>query len=181
MGLLDQILGGLAGNVQGGSPMGSPAAGGGGGGMSNVLVAMLPVVLGMLANRQQAGGSAAFPGLGGAAAPGGMGGLGGLGAGMGGLGGLLEQLTRSGYGQQANSWVGTGANEAIPAHAWSDVFGADGVASIAAQAGVSEDEARAGLSELVPNVVDHLTPQGQMPEQDQLFASLSEFTRRLGG
>jgi len=175
MSLLDQILGGLAGNVAGRPGTGQAAGGGMSGGMSGVLVALLPVVIGMLANRQ--GGSTGAGGMG--AAPGGVPapGLGGLG----GLGGLLEQLTRSGYGQQASSWVGTGPNEALPAHAWSDVFGPEKLAAIAAQAGVSEDDARAGLSELVPQVVDRLTPQGAVPAQDQLLASLDEYARRLGG
>jgi uncharacterized protein YidB (DUF937 family) len=119
-------------------------------------------------------------GLGGPAAGVSSPGMGGMG-GMGGLGGLLEQLTRNGYGQQAASWVGTGPNEALPAQAWSDVFGSDQLAAIATQAGVSEDDARNGLSELMPQVVDRLTPQGQIPPQDQLLASLDDFARRLGG
>ena len=82
MGLLDQILGGLTGNASGQSTMGRQTAGGG---MGNALVALLPVVLSMLANRQGAGtGRAAFAGMGGA-------------GGSGGLGGLIEQMTRSGY------------------------------------------------------------------------------------
>jgi uncharacterized protein YidB (DUF937 family) len=160
MGLLDQILGGLAGNVGGRQ---APAASSGGG-MGNVMLALLPVVLSMLANRQ---GSAGAPGMGG-----GMGG-------MGGLGGLLEQLTRSGYGAQASSWVGTGANQPLPAQAWSDVFAPDQLAAMAAQAGVTEDEARSGLSELMPEVVDRLTPEGSMPAQDQLLASIDDFVARL--
>lgn len=169
MGLLDQILGGLAGNTQGRQPMGQAA----GGGMGSVLVALLPVVLSMLANRQGAPmGSAAPPGAGGM----GGGGLGGLG---GGLGGLLEQLTRSGYGRQANSWVSTGPNEALEPQAWSQVFGPAQLAEIASQAGVSEDDARAGLSELMPEVVDRLTPEGQMPAQDQWLASIEAFGRQM--
>jgi uncharacterized protein YidB (DUF937 family) len=163
MGLLDQILGGLAGNIGGGSPMQSSQAGGG---MGNVMMALLPVVLGMLSNRQ-GGGAAAMPGGGGAAIPGG-------------LGGLLEQLNRGGFGQQAASWVGTGTNEPMPPDAWSQVLQPGQLAAIAAQAGVSEDDARSGLSALVPHVVDQLTPQGQMPEQDQLTASIDAFAKQLG-
>lgn len=161
MGLLDQILGGLTGNRAQRSPMGATA----GGGLGNVVVALLPIVLQMLANRQ--GGA----GVGGTGTPG-MGGTGGL-------GGLLEQLTRGGYGRQASSWISTGPNEPLPAQAWSDVFGPEQIAAIASQAGVSEDEARAGLSELVPEVVDRLTPEGEVPATDQLLASIDEYERRL--
>ena len=171
MGLLDQVLGGLTGNVSDRSPMGGSSSGSG---MSNALVALLPVVLGMLANRQGAG-----PGAAGFSAISALGGGGGGAGGLGGLGGLLEQLTRSGYGQQATSWVGTGRNQPLPPQAWSDVFGSDKLSAIAAQAGLSEDQTRHGLSELMPEVVDRLTPEGRMPAADSLLASIDDFARRM--
>ncbi|RYF48236.1 MAG: DUF937 domain-containing protein [Cytophagaceae bacterium] len=132
MGLLDQILGGgVGGNT-------SRQSGGMGGG---ILMALLPVVMGMLS--QRAGGAAAgsaggLDGLGGLS---GM--LGNLGAsGQGGIGGLIEQFTHKGYGQQASSWLGTGPNEALPPQAVNDVFGEEQLAQIAQQAGVSTDDAR---------------------------------------
>jgi uncharacterized protein YidB (DUF937 family) len=147
---------------QGQAPMGQSFGGGAGGA---AMMALLPVVLSMLSNR---GGS-------GAVAPPVMGG----GGGMGGLGGLLEQLTQSGFGQQANSWVGTGANEPLPPQAWSKVLPPEQLSAIASRAGISEDEARHGLSQLVPEVVDHLTPQGQLPPADELLASIDRFSSRL--
>ena len=164
MGLLDQILGGMSGNASGQSTMRGQAAGGG---MGNALIALLPVVMSMLANRQGGG-------MGGAASAG-MGGSGG----SGGLGSLIEQMTRSGFGQQASSWVGTGANEPLPPDAWSDVLGSDRLAAIATQAGLSEEQTRTGLSDLMPEVVDRLTPGGQMPAVDQLLSSIDEYERRL--
>jgi uncharacterized protein YidB (DUF937 family) len=127
-------------------------------------MAVLPVVLGMMANRQ--GGAQAQ-----ARAAGG--------GGMGGLGDLLAQFQRAGFGEQANSWVSTGQNMPIPPDAMSQVFGGEGLAKIAAQAGLTEQQASAGLSEVFPDVVDRLTPQGQMPEGDALAASLSELQRRF--
>jgi uncharacterized protein YidB (DUF937 family) len=163
MGLLDQILGGLTGGMQrqGQSPMGASFGGSGGGA---VLTALLPIVLGMLSNR---GGGVTAP-------------LSGGGGGIGGLGGLLQQLTQNGYGREADSWVGTGANEPLPPQAWSKVLAPEQLSAIAAQAGISEDEARHGLSQLVPEVVDHLTPQGQLPPADQLLASIDRFAGQFG-
>ncbi|MDM0083442.1 YidB family protein [Variovorax sp. J31P179] len=169
MGLLTQILGGLAGNALGGRR--SDGSRGGGGGISPILMALLPVVLSMLSQRGHAGGLGPGP-------AGGAGGLGGL-AGMGGLGGLLEQFTRKGYGSQADSWVGTGANEALPPTAIDDIFGRDQLHQIAQQAGLGDDEARSGLSELLPDVVDHFTPGGQVPEQSQLTSSVDDFLRQF--
>ena len=154
MGLLTQILGGLAGNALGGRD-GQRR----GGGMSPVLMALLPVVLSMLSQRGRQGGGAA--------------------GGPGGIGDLIGQLTQKGYGHQADSWVGTGANEPLPSQAIDEVFGHDQLHRIAQQAGIGDDEARSGLSELLPDVVDHFTPGGSMPEGDQLSASVDDYLRRL--
>lgn len=171
MGLLDQILGSVLGRSSAGGGMGGGLGSGlgRGGGMSSVLMALLPVVLGMIANRGAGSGRSPGPGQG----PGGLGGLGG------GLGGLLEQFTKKGYGDQAQSWIGTGPNQSLPMEALSDVFGDDQLAHIASQAGVSQDEARQGLSQLLPEVVDHFTPQGQLPPVDQLLASIDDYGRQL--
>jgi uncharacterized protein YidB (DUF937 family) len=173
MGLLDSILGGIAGNALGRS---SGVGGRGGGTGRNILMALLPVVLSMLANRK--GGAFARGGMPGSGSAG-LGGLGAL-AGLGGLGALLQQFQQKGYGDHVQSWVGTGENQAIPPEAVSEVFGGDQLSQIASQAGVTEDEARNGLSELLPHVVDHLTPQGQIPDFDQLVSSVSQFQQELG-
>lgn len=175
MGLLQSILGGIAGNALRRSS---------GSGRSNILMALLPVVLSMLANRSGARGRSAMPGFGLGTGRGGLGGLagsGGLGAlaGLGGLGALLQRFQQNGYGNQVQSWVGTGENQPIPPEALSQVFDGDQLSQIASQAGVSEDEARTGLSELLPQVVDQLTPQGQLPEPDQLLSRIDEFEREL--
>ena len=155
MGLLTQILGGLAGNALGGRE-GQRR----GGGMSPVLMALLPVVLNMLNQRGRQGGVAA--------------------GGLDGISDLIGRFGQKGYGRQADSWVGTGANEALPPQAIDEVFGHDQLHGIAEQAGIGDDEARSGLSELLPDVVDHFTPEGRMPDGDQLSNSVDGFLRRLG-
>jgi len=125
MGLLDQILGGLTGGAQaqgqGQAPIGRSFGAGAGGG---AMMALLPIVLSMLSNRGGGTGAVAAPIMGG--------------GGMAGLGGLLQQVTQSGYGQQADSWVGTGANEPLPPQAWSNVLRPEQLSAIASQAGLSE-------------------------------------------
>ncbi len=152
MGLLSQILGGLAGSELGGRNDGRRS-----GGLSPVLISLLPVLLSMLSQRsRQAGGG-----------------------GLGGLGDILGRLTQRGYGQQAASWVGTGSNEPLPPQAIEEVFGEDALHRIAQQAGISSDEARTGLSELLPDVVDHFTPEGTLPEGNTLSESVDDYLRRL--
>ena len=178
--------------------------------MGNVLMALLPVVLSMLASRgggaRQAGGGGLGDILGqvlGGGAPrgsaGGTGedilgellGRGGAGAvprgagqegtgSMGGLGALLEQMQRSGFGDQARSWVGTGQNMPIPPDALDQIFGRGGIDEIAREAGLTPQQASEGLSELLPEVVDRVTPGGEMPDFDHLVESVDDLRRRLG-
>ena len=178
MGLLDDLLSGLAGQGMRGPAQSEPTrAGGGVGGTSQVLMALMPIVLGMLANRGTRGGSAASGGIGdvlGQVLGGGGGGMGG------GLGGLLEQLQRTGFGEQADSWVSRGANKPISPDAISQIFGKDGLEAISRQAGISPDAASHGLSQLLPEVVDRMTPDGEVPDPNALANSVDDFARRLG-
>lgn len=192
MGLLSQILGGMTGGghpagggafgggpLGGRSPGGFPGAGGfggagaglGGSGRTALMMAMLPVVLRMLQQRQ-AGASGR--------APMGAGGLGGGGlSGLGGLGGLLDRFSQRGHGDAVSSWVSTGPNQPLSRGMVDQTFDDGEVAAIAREAGVGEDEARDGLSELLPDVVDHLTPDGRLPPPDQSEAGIEQLLRRM--
>jgi uncharacterized protein YidB (DUF937 family) len=150
---------------------------------------LLPIVLAMLAQRRSGAapagrGAGAEPSLGGGPSLGGLGDLlgsvlGGAG-GRGGLGELLEQFQRAGLGTQADSWVGRGANQPLSPDGLERVFGRDMLAQIARHAGVSEAEASRGLSQLLPEVVDQVTPEGKVPDADVLVASVDAFARRYG-
>lgn len=182
------LLGGLAGQPMGGRAQQQPKpAAAGGAGMSSVLVALMPVVLAMLSNR---GGQTSAPNQAGygPSAGGGLtdvlgqvlGGAAGGRGGAGGLGGLLEQLQRAGFTEQANSWVARGANKSIPPDAMTQIFGRDGLEQISRQAGISEDEASRGLSELLPEVVDRVTPDGDVPDSGALTNNVQDLARRFG-
>jgi uncharacterized protein YidB (DUF937 family) len=188
MGLLDELLGQLAGGVSSGDAVApgrrSPGAevSGSEGSMGKVMMALLPVVLAMLARgqRERSAGLDQGPGAGG-----GLGDilgqvLGGSTGGSGGLGALLEQFQRAGFGDQARSWVNTGRNLPIPAEAIEQVFGRGGVTEIARRAGVSETDAARGLSQLMPEVVDRVTPGGEVPDASVLLASVESLAKRLG-
>ena len=188
MGLLEQILGGALGGRSGGGLEGGSGGSLGGaaptqsGGMSRILIALLPVVLTMLANRRSAG-SANAGGTFGGGSGGNGGGLGGLGSILGGagLGGLLDQFRQRGLSNQADSWVSTSANQSLAPEDMHGVFGADGISRIAQEAGLNDIETREGLAQLLPDVVDRLTPNGQVPSDDDLNGSLDDFLGRLRG
>lgn len=107
------------------------------------------------------------------------GGLGGLLAGgaagsviSGGLGDLLRQLQQSGQGETANSWVGNGPNKAISPGDLSKALGADQINSLMSQSGLSRQDLLDGLSQYLPGVVDHLTPDGRLPNERELAGRL---------
>lgn len=180
MGMLDDLLGAAL----GGQGLGGPATGRGGMPSSSglpaglgggAIAALLPVLMPMLSQggAQQGG----LGGLLGQMLGGGGGASGGPG---GGLGGLLAQVERAGFGDQAKSWVGTGQNLPISPDAIGQIFGQGGLADIAQRAGLSPDEASAGLAHLLPAVVDHVTPQGALPSGGDLEGVLGGLLKRLG-
>jgi uncharacterized protein YidB (DUF937 family) len=77
--------------------------------------------------------------------------------------------------------VSTGDNLPLPPEAIGQVLGEDTLSQIARQAGVSEAEAGAGLAQLLPDVIDRVTPGGQAPDLDQLVASVADLSRQFGG
>jgi uncharacterized protein YidB (DUF937 family) len=124
---------------------------------------------------------------GGAATGGGLGGLGGaLSGGLGGLlaggaagsilsgglGDLLKQLQQNGQGEAANSWVGSGQNKSVSPGDLANALGADQIQHLTSQTGMSRDELLSGLSQYLPQVVDHLTPNGRLPTGDEVSERL---------
>lgn len=97
--------------------------------------------------------------------------LGGAAAGSvisGGLGDLLKQLQQGGQGDAANSWVGNGPNKAISPGDLASALGVDQIDQLSSQSGMSRNELLDGLSQYLPRVVDHLTPDGRLPTEDEL-------------
>ena len=84
----------------------------------------------------------------------------------GGLQGLLAKFQQAGFGEQAQSWISPGQNMPISPDALSQIFGQGQLGRIAQQLGMSNDEAADGLAQVLPNVVDEMTPQGQIPDND---------------
>ena len=82
----------------------------------------------------------------------------------GGLSGVLGKMQQAGYGEQAQSWIGTGQNMPIDPGALSQIFGQGQLGQIAQQLGISHDEAAGQLAQTLPGVVDRMTPTGEIPE-----------------
>jgi uncharacterized protein YidB (DUF937 family) len=181
MGLLD-VLNGMQNGPRGPSNPSAQSSGG----MSPMTMAILGLLAYKAVKHLTAGapGAAPAPSSGnvtaGSSSGGGLGGLltgglGGLLAGgaagsviSGGLGDLLKQLQQNGQGDAANSWVSPGPNKPISPGDLANALGADQIDHLASQSGMSRNELLAGLSEHLPDVINHLTPDGRLPTGDEL-------------
>ena len=82
---------------------------------------------------------------------------------QGGLGGLIAKFQRAGLGNVVSSWVGSGQNQPVSGEQLTDVLGADTMAELAEKLGTSQGDAAGQLSDILPDLIDRLTPQGQAP------------------
>lgn len=163
MGLLDQVLGGMGGSQSGGSSSMSPF----------VKAALLLLVT--KAAQRYLHPAAAQPEPEPSQAPeADTAGQGKISSGMlaglpslAGLGELVEQFTKSGQGDTVNSWVGSGENKPVSSDQLQNVLGPDVVNKLQQQTGLPVDELLNGLSQVLPQVVDKLTPQGRMPTEQE--------------
>ena len=135
MSLLDSLIGALANSQPGAQPSAAGATQGTAGSV------LLGTVISMLANGQHP-----------------------QGAGVGGLGDLIGRFTQGGMGDVIGSWIGRGQNAPMSGDQLSGVLGSDAMAKIASQLGLSHGEAAGQLAQMLPEVIDRLTPQGQAPD-----------------
>ena len=135
MGLLDSVLG----SVLGGQQQAGAAGGGGGLGSLISMVAnnpqLMQAVTGMLSND----------------------------GGQGGLGGLMAKFQQAGLGDVVGSWVGSGQNQPVSGDQLTNVLGADTMANLAEKLGMSQGDAAGQLSNILPGLIDKLTPTGAAP------------------
>jgi uncharacterized protein YidB (DUF937 family) len=89
---------------------------------------------------------------------------------VGGIDGLVQKFEQAGLGNVAKSWIGTGSNQSISPQQVKEALGPQQVEQVANQAGVSPDEAAAGLSKVLPEAVDNVTPSGQVPSAGDVRA-----------
>ncbi|MES2282343.1 MAG: YidB family protein [Pseudomonadota bacterium] len=136
MGLLDSVLGAINKNQ---APGGGAAAAGGLGGLLAMAASnpqLVQAITGMLGNDGQHGG----------------------------LSGLLEKFQQAGLGDVVASWIGKGQNQAISGDQLTSVLGSGPLAGLAEKLGMSPEEAASQISNVLPGLVDKLTPAGELPQ-----------------
>ena len=90
---------------------------------------------------------------------------------QGGLSGLAEAFQHKGLGDIVSSWIGTGQNLPVSPDQIQQVLGNDQIQAFARKAGIAPEAAGPQLAKLLPNIVDKLTPDGQVPMGGDLMAS----------
>ncbi len=148
---LDDILGGLAGGKGGSS----------GGGLDDML--------GGLMGGGGSGGSgstmsALVPVLGGLLA-------------SGGLQKIMGGLKANGLSSQADSWVGTGPNQAVDGPQMEKAVGKEQIQAVAKQLGISESQAADVVAKALPEVVNKVSPEGKLPPEQDLDAAFDKLAK----
>lgn len=98
----------------------------------------------------------------------------------GGMNGLVQAFHSNGLGGLVNSWVGTGENQSVSPDQIQQALGSGPVQALAQKLGVSPEEASSKLSQLLPTVMDKLTPNGAVPEQSNLLQMGESLLSSLG-
>jgi uncharacterized protein YidB (DUF937 family) len=86
----------------------------------------------------------------------------------GGLGGLLKQFQQAGFGDTINSWINTGTNKPVAPAQVSDALGPEIIDMLSQRTGLPRDQVASILSQVLPQVVDQLTPDGRLPSQHEV-------------
>ena len=97
----------------------------------------------------------------------------------GGLSGVLDMFRGKGMTQEADSWVGTGPNVGVSADQVKQVFGGSTLSNLATQMGTSQSQTSSVLAQILPELINTLTPEGQVPENhDDLISQGLSLLRR---
>ena len=97
----------------------------------------------------------------------------------GGLRGLTESFKNQGMEDVINSWIGTGKNMPISPDEILKALGNDRLRGFSERAGVPQEEISGGLANILPDIIDKLTPQGRIPDSSLLEEELKEMKKKI--
>jgi len=98
---------------------------------------------------------------------------------QGGLSGLVGAFQHSGLGDIVSSWIGTGQNLPVSADQIQQVLGNEQIQALAQKVGIPTESAGPRLAQLLPDIVDKLTPGGQIPQGGDLMSTGAGLLRDL--
>ena len=88
---------------------------------------------------------------------------------LGGLGALIDRFRNNGLEDAINSWIGTGQNQAISPGQLRQALGQETVEDLSQRTGLPHGDLLSQLSNILPGVVDRLTPNGRLPSDAELL------------
>lgn len=92
----------------------------------------------------------------------------------GGFSGLVQSFEQQGLGAVVNSWISTGPNQPVSAQQVQQTLGNDQIQNVAQKLGVDSGQASNILAQYLPSIVDHLTPNGQVPSGGSNLTGMAE-------
>lgn len=98
-----------------------------------------------------------------------------------GLGDVVAAFNKGGLGDVISSWVGGGPNKPVAPSALANALGPDVLSQFAQKAGIGQAEASSVLASVLPELINQMTPQGQVPQGNSLDSVLGSLLGQLGG
>src|SRR5215813_2359081 len=99
----------------------------------------------------------------------------------GGLDGIVQSLQQGGLTETVSSWIGSGQNAPVSGDQLQSALGSGVVQDLASKLGVSPDVAGSHLAELLPGIIDRLTPNGEVPSGGLASAGMELLSGFLRG
>lgn len=100
---------------------------------------------------------------------------------QGGFTGFLDRFSEAGLGDTVASWISSGANEDLSEEQLESALGSGTITDLANKSDVNASTAKSALAYMVPQVVDKLTPDGEVPEEKDLLSKIGDFLSGWGG
>jgi uncharacterized protein YidB (DUF937 family) len=97
--------------------------------------------------------------------------------GSGGLQAIVQRFETAGLGAHVASWIGGGENKQIAPDDVAQALGEEQISALASKTGMNTQDLLAQLSQHLPEVVDQLTPNGQIPTGNELLAAGMNFLK----
>ena len=98
----------------------------------------------------------------------------------GGLEGLIRSFQQGGLGDIVNSWVAKGQNLPVSGEQIESVLGGSVLQDLAAQLGVSPQQASGSLADVLPQLIDQMTPNGELPQGGDLLSQGLDLLKKGG-
>ncbi|MCU7495351.1 MAG: DUF937 domain-containing protein [Ignavibacteria bacterium] len=98
---------------------------------------------------------------------------------QGGLQGMIQSFQQKGLGNAISSWIGKGENQPVSKEQIREGMGEERIQNLATKTGQSPDNVTSKLQEVLPNVVDKLTPEGNVPQDNMLQQGINFLKEKL--